>query len=143
MESFLYTALTCWRTFFLLHGPKSHWTKQRNFFMLHAFFNDPANFEESGKILRNVGSKIVKRRLSDKYSFIGNHNFIYLWTAFHSILSFILFNVLMGVRLLISALWAVGETNHWRLVEEKWKIIFYQIGDFFQRCVRGFMQTCW
>ena len=36
------------------------------------------NSDEGVKILRNVGSKVVKRKLSNKSSFFGNHLFIYL-----------------------------------------------------------------
>ena len=49
----------------------------------------PLNPEEEGKIIRNLGSKALKRKLSNQSSFIGNHLFIYPWTAFHSTLTII------------------------------------------------------
>ena len=54
--------------------------------LLHASFIAPLN-PEDGEIFRNVGSKVVKRKISNKYCFIEIF-FFYPWTGFHSILSF-------------------------------------------------------
>ena len=46
-------------------------------------FVDPLNPEEKRNILRNVGSKSAKRKLSNKSSFFENHLSIYLCLPFN------------------------------------------------------------
>ena len=90
---------------FWTEGSKDQW---RNYY--YYSFIDPLNLEEGRKILQHFGSKFVKRKVSDKSSFIRNHVFIY---PFHSILSFIIIKIMKKFLIFNNSVCSYYRTNYY------------------------------